>query len=64
VAPELEHFGGIVPCGIRGHGVTSLVDLGLPVGLPELDAALRAGFPGVFGATAWMESEAAERRWA
>lgn len=62
VAPELEHFSGIVPCGISAHGVTSLVDLGLPVGLPDLDAALRAGFPGVFGATAWVESEAAERR--
>jgi lipoyl(octanoyl) transferase len=62
VAPDLEHFSGIVPCGIRGHGVTSLVDLGLPVGLPDLDAALRASFPGVFGATAWVESEEAERR--
>ena len=62
VAPELEHFSGIVPCGIRGHGVTSLVDLGLPVGLPDLDAALRASFPGVFGATAWVEAEEAERR--
>ena len=62
VAPALEHFSGIVPCGISEHGVTSLVDLGLPVGLPDLDAALRAGFPGVFGPTAWVESEAAQRR--
>jgi lipoyl(octanoyl) transferase len=62
VAPKLEHFSGIVPCGIRGHGVTSLVDLGLPVGLPDLDAALRASFPGVFGATEWVEAEKAERR--
>jgi lipoyl(octanoyl) transferase len=60
VEPELEHFSGIVPCGIRGHGVTSLVDLGLPVGLPDLDAALRAGFPGVFGATEWVEAEDVE----
>jgi lipoyl(octanoyl) transferase len=62
VAPALEHFSGIVPCGISEHGVTSLVDLGLPVGLPDLDAALRAGFPGVFGATEWVEAAAAERR--
>jgi len=62
VEPELEHFSGIVPCGIRGHGVTSLVDLGLPVGLPDLDAALRAGFPGVFGPAEWVAAEAAERR--
>jgi len=62
VEPELEHFSGIVPCGISGHGVTSLVDLGLPVGLPDLDAALRAGFPGVFGAMEWVEAEEAERR--
>ena len=38
--PELSHFDGIVPCGIRGHGVTSLVDLGLPVRMPDLDLAL------------------------
>ena len=55
VEPELEHFSGIVPCGISEHGVTSLVDLGLPVGLADLDAALRASFPGVFGATDWVE---------
>ncbi len=59
VEPELEHFSGIVPCGISEHGVTSLVDLGLPVGLADLDAALRASFPGVFGATEWREPEAA-----
>ena len=44
VEPDLAHFGGIVPCGIRGHGVTSLVDLGLPVTLPDLDLALAAAF--------------------
>ncbi|WP_245585425.1 lipoyl(octanoyl) transferase LipB [Pleomorphomonas koreensis] len=49
VEPDLGHFAGIVPCGIRGHGVTSLVDLGLPVGLDEADAALRASFVEVFG---------------
>lgn len=44
VEPDLTHFSGIVPCGIRGHGVTSLVDLGRPVGLADLDAALMQTF--------------------
>ena len=44
VEPDLSHFQGIVPCGIRDHGVTSLVDLGLPVGLADLDVALRTSF--------------------
>src|SRR3954469_21457033 len=51
VEPELEHFSGIVPCGITEHGVTSLVDLGLPVTMDEADAALRLSFGRVFGAT-------------
>jgi lipoyl(octanoyl) transferase len=50
VEPDLSHFGGIVPCGIREHGVTSLVDLGLPVTLDEADAALKASFVETFGA--------------
>jgi lipoyl(octanoyl) transferase len=45
VEPDLGHFDGIVPCGIRDHGVTSLVDLGLPVSMADLDAALMATFP-------------------
>jgi len=45
VEPNLSHFDGIVPCGIREHGVTSLVDLGLPVTMADLDAALIATFP-------------------
>ena len=45
VDPDLDHFDGIVPCGISGHGVTSLVDLGLPVGLADLDLALQKTFP-------------------
>jgi lipoyl(octanoyl) transferase len=49
VEPDLGHFAGIVPCGIRGHGVTSLVDLGLPVTLADLDVALRRTFGEVFG---------------
>jgi lipoyl(octanoyl) transferase len=44
VDPDLSHFEGIVPCGIRGHGVTSLVDLGLPVTMSDLDLALRRTF--------------------
>ena len=50
VEPDLSHFSGIVPCGQTEHGVTSLVDLGLPVTLDEADAALRASFADVFGA--------------
>jgi len=44
VDPDLEHFSGIVPCGIREHGVTSLVDLGLPVTMADVDVALKATF--------------------
>jgi len=50
VDPDLSHFEGIVPCGIRDHGVTSLVDLGLPVTLEDVDLALRRTFRQVFGA--------------
>jgi lipoyl(octanoyl) transferase len=49
VEPELSHFSGIVPCGVTGHGVTSLVDLGLPVSMDEADLALKASFRAVFG---------------
>ena len=51
VDPDLDHFGGIVPCGIRGHGVTSLVDLGLPVSMADVDLALRQSFEDIFGPT-------------
>ncbi|HEX7947684.1 MAG TPA: lipoyl(octanoyl) transferase LipB [Phenylobacterium sp.] len=51
VEPDLSHFSGIVPCGVTAHGVTSLVDLGLPVTMDEADAALRASFAQVFGPT-------------
>jgi lipoyl(octanoyl) transferase len=44
VEPDLSHFSGIVPCGIVDHGVTSLVDLGLPVTLADLDASLMRNF--------------------
>jgi lipoyl(octanoyl) transferase len=48
VEPDLTHFDGIVPCGIREHGVTSLVDLGLPVTMADLDAALMRTFDRAF----------------
>lgn len=53
VEPELSHFGGIVPCGIADprYGVTSLVDMGLPLTMPELDSVLRQSFEAVFGPT-------------
>jgi len=50
VEPDLGHFSGIVPCGQTAHGVTSLVDLGLPVTMDEADEALKASFRRVFGA--------------
>ena len=49
VEPELEHFSGIVPCGITDFGVTSLVDLGLPVTMTDLDVALKRSFGEIFG---------------
>jgi lipoyl(octanoyl) transferase len=49
VEPDLEHFAGIVPCGQTEHGVTSLVDLGLPVTLADADEALKTAFVEVFG---------------
>jgi lipoyl(octanoyl) transferase len=58
VEPDLSHYAGIVPCGIADHGVTSLVDLGLPVSLAELDIALAETFDEVFG-EAVRPSEAA-----
>ncbi len=51
VEPELAHFDGIVPCGVTRHGVTSLVDLGLPVPMDDVDVSLRASFERIFGPT-------------
>ena len=48
VDPDLSHFQGIVPCGIKEHGVTSLVDLGLPISMTDLDIALAKSFSKVF----------------
>ena len=54
VEPDLSHFGGIVPCGIKEQtfGVTSLVDLGHPVTMADADLALKAAFAEIFGAVA------------
>ncbi|HVP85413.1 MAG TPA: lipoyl(octanoyl) transferase LipB [Rhizomicrobium sp.] len=49
VDPDLSHFDGIVPCGIREHGVTSLADLGLPLTMADVDVAMKAAFEKVFG---------------
>lgn len=48
VAPDLTHFDGIVPCGIREHGVTSLADLGIAADMATVDAALQASFMKAF----------------
>lgn len=49
VNPELAHFSGIVPCGEKQHGVTSLAQLGVKTSMAEVDAALRKCFAPVFG---------------
>lgn len=49
VEPDLSHFSGIVPCGVTDHGVTSLVDLGLPVSMEDADVALHASYREIFG---------------
>ncbi|TCV61323.1 lipoyl(octanoyl) transferase [Neorhizobium sp. R1-B] len=51
VDPDLSHFTGIVPCGISTYGVTSLVDLGLPVMMADVDMRLREAFESIFGPT-------------
>lgn len=48
VEPDLEHFDGIVPCGINDYGVTSLVDLGIPATMTDVDIALKTAFSQVF----------------
>lgn len=49
VSPDLSHFAGIVPCGIRQHGVTSLADLGAPASMDAVDNALINTFEDTFG---------------
>jgi len=50
VNPDLEHFSGIVPCGVRGHGVTSLAALGIPASMADVNTAMKRAFTSVFGA--------------
>ena len=52
IDPDLGHFEGIVPCGLAGHGVTSLKELGIAAGMAEVDAALIAAFKEIFGTPA------------
>jgi lipoyl(octanoyl) transferase len=65
VEPNLAHFSGIVPCGVSDprYGVTSLADLGLPVGMAEVDMALRREFEAVFGPTALTPSGGLQIAW-
>lgn len=51
VEPDLSHYSGIVPCGVRDHGVTSLSQLGRVVSMAEVDMAMRETFEEIFGAT-------------
>jgi len=51
VEPDLDHYSGIVACGVTGHGVTSLVDLGLPATVDDVDVILRQEFEKLFGPT-------------
>ncbi len=62
VDPDLAYYSGIVPCGVAEprHGVTSLVDLGLPVTMPEVDIVLRREFEKLFGATAVVRQDPAQ----
>ena len=59
VDPVLEHFSGIVPCGISGQGVTSLADLGITATMTEVDSMLRSEFEALFGKTVPIHSSAA-----
>jgi lipoyl(octanoyl) transferase len=49
VEPDLDHFSGIVPCGVREHGVTSLHDLGILVSMADVDVAMKTAWREVFG---------------
>jgi lipoyl(octanoyl) transferase len=49
VAPDLSHFSGIVPCGVKAHGITSLADLGIDVSMAQVDLALKRSFQKIFG---------------
>jgi lipoyl(octanoyl) transferase len=55
VAPDLDHYRGIVPCGIAGHGATSLAALGISATMAEVDDVLGATFPAIFAAAGGLE---------
>ena len=55
VEPNLDHYAGIIPCGVAEHGVTSLVDLGIPATMADIDGALMETFDAVFGTTTTLE---------
>jgi lipoyl(octanoyl) transferase len=61
VAPDLANYAGIIPCGISGHGVTSLAALGIKATMADIDAALRATFDDVFVATPACSAEPLSR---
>ena len=54
LSPDLTHFEGIVPCGVKEHGVTSFADLGLNTTMAQLDAALKSNFTKIFGSTMFV----------
>lgn len=56
IDPDLSHFGGIIPCGIAEHGVTSLLEQGVTASIPEVDTVLRSSWEEVFGAGGWCAS--------
>lgn len=62
VDPELDHFRGIVPCGITQHGVTSLARLGITASMADVDIALRATFDEVFGTVTSCHASALDNR--
>ena len=61
VDPDLSHYRGIVPCGVREHGVTSLAALGITATMPEVDSALKAAFTEAFGEAEWRDGKGATR---
>ena len=61
IDPDLDHYRGIIPCGVTEHGVTSLAALGVPATMAEVDLALRTTFDQVFGAPPACASETLDR---